>query len=179
MRLQPVPKYSKRTTTLLLSATMHSSDFSEIRAQVLSHSCDIVFSRSCFFILACVVVIWSCVCTFSPYITISCNIDLLLDCNRLQVVENPCKQEYLWHKEGPWHSSLICAITWEGLIATLNPKPRDKNCCPRSLFYFLVIFLVSKFSLLTCDIALSVIHILEEQSSEENFSLFFSTQTWF
>jgi hypothetical protein len=40
--------------------------------------------------------------------------------------------------------------------------------------YFLAIFSLPKFSLFTCDIALSLIYILEEQSSEGNFSLFFS-----
>jgi hypothetical protein len=48
-------------------------------------------------------------------------------------------------------------------------EPWDKNrmshlslSCNFSLF---------KFSLFTCDIALSIIHILEEKSSEGNFSL--------
>jgi hypothetical protein len=35
------------------------------------------------------------------------------------------------------------------------------------------------FSIFTCDRALSLIYILKEQSSEEDFSLFFSTRTWF
>jgi hypothetical protein len=40
--------------------------------------------------------------------------------------------------------------------------------------YFLAIFSLPKFSLFTCDIALSLIYMLEEQSSEVYFSLFFS-----
>jgi hypothetical protein len=40
--------------------------------------------------------------------------------------------------------------------------------------YFLAIFSLPKFSLFTCDIAPRLIHILKEQSSEGNFSLFFS-----
>jgi hypothetical protein len=45
--------------------------------------------------------------------------------------------------------------------------------------YFLVIFFLPKFSKFTCNISLSLIYILKEQSSEETFSLFFSLQTWF
>jgi hypothetical protein len=36
---------------------------------------------------------------------------------------------------------------------------------------------LSKFSLFTYGIALSIIHILEDQSSEGKFSLFFLNQT--
>jgi hypothetical protein len=36
---------------------------------------------------------------------------------------------------------------------------------------------LTKSSLFTCDIALSLIHILIDQSSERNFSLFLITQT--
>jgi hypothetical protein len=43
---------------------------------------------------------------------------------------------------------------------------------PLVSFTFLRIFFLPKFSFLTCDIALSIIHILEEQSSEGNFSLY-------
>jgi hypothetical protein len=43
--------------------------------------------------------------------------------------------------------------------------------------YFLTIFSLSKLSLFTYDIALSLIYILEDQSSEGAFSLFFSSQT--
>jgi hypothetical protein len=45
-------------------------------------------------------------------------------------------------------------------------KPLDKNF---GLLYFIVIFLLPMFSLLTCNIALNIIHILKEQSSEEDF----------
>jgi hypothetical protein len=38
--------------------------------------------------------------------------------------------------------------------------------------YFLAIFSLPKFSLFTCDIVVSLIHILKEQSSEEDFYLF-------
>jgi hypothetical protein len=58
-------------------------------------------------------------------------------------------------------------------------KPWDKNHLSHLSFYFLDISFLPKFSLFTCDIALSIIHILEEQSSEGNFSLFFLSQTWF
>jgi hypothetical protein len=57
-------------------------------------------------------------------------------------------------------------------------KPRDKN----HIFTCLLLscdFPFPKFSIFTCDIALSIIHILEEQPSEGNFSLLFSTQSWF
>jgi hypothetical protein len=39
------------------------------------------------------------------------------------------------------------------------------------VLYFIAIFFLSKFSTSPCDIALSIIHILKEQSSEEDFSL--------
>jgi hypothetical protein len=39
--------------------------------------------------------------------------------------------------------------------------------------------ILPKFSLLTCNIALKIIHILEEQPSEGNFSLFFSPKFGF
>jgi hypothetical protein len=45
--------------------------------------------------------------------------------------------------------------------------------------YFLAILLLPKFSKFTCNIALGLIYILKEQSSEKDFSLFFSLQTWF
>jgi hypothetical protein len=47
------------------------------------------------------------------------------------------------------------------------------------VIYFPVIFPLPKFSIFTCDIAPSLTHILIEQSSEENFSLFLSSQTLF
>jgi hypothetical protein len=48
-------------------------------------------------------------------------------------------------------------------------KPLDKNFGLLCLLYFIVIFLLPMFSLLTCNIALNIIHILKEQSSEEDF----------
>jgi hypothetical protein len=54
-----------------------------------------------------------------------------------------------------------------------------QNRCLTCLIYFLVIFFLPKFSFLTCDIALSIVYILEEQSGEGNFSLLFLSQTWF
>ena len=57
-------------------------------------------------------------------------------------------------------------------------EPRDKNRVSLVSLYFIAIFFLPKFSLLTCDIALSTIDILKEQSSEENlFSLL--SHTWF
>jgi hypothetical protein len=55
-------------------------------------------------------------------------------------------------------------------------EPRENRLCLVSI-YFLAIFSLPKFSLFTCDIALSLIYILKEQSSEGNISLFFSTKT--
>jgi hypothetical protein len=49
-----------------------------------------------------------------------------------------------------------------------------KIACVLGFIYFLVIFSLSKFSLFTCDIAPSLIYILEGKSSERNFSLFVS-----
>jgi hypothetical protein len=49
-----------------------------------------------------------------------------------------------------------------------SAEPQDKNRWVPCPFTFLQFFL-PRFYFLTC----------EEQSSEENFSLFFSTQTWF
>jgi hypothetical protein len=43
--------------------------------------------------------------------------------------------------------------------------------------YFLAIFSLPKFLKFTCDIALSLIYVLKEQSSEGDFSLFLSSQT--
>jgi hypothetical protein len=43
--------------------------------------------------------------------------------------------------------------------------------------YFIVIFPLPKFSILTCDISLSLVHILIEQSSEGNLSRFSLSQT--
>jgi hypothetical protein len=51
-------------------------------------------------------------------------------------------------------------------------EPQDKNHQSHLYLYFLVIFCHPKFSLFTCKISLSIIHILEEQSSEGKFSLF-------
>jgi hypothetical protein len=78
-------------------------------------------------------------------------------------------------------------ITWEGLSATLVHwdtttwsrqafqawPSHGKNRLCLVFIYFLVIFSLLKLCLFTCDIALSLIYILEEQASEGNFSLFF------
>jgi hypothetical protein len=57
-------------------------------------------------------------------------------------------------------------------------KPQDKITCIFCAFTFLRFSFFLSYTFI-CDIALSLIYILKEQSSEWNFSLFFSTQTWF
>jgi hypothetical protein len=42
-------------------------------------------------------------------------------------------------------------------------EPRDNFFCLTCLFYFLATLFSPKFSFLSCDIALSIFHILEEQ----------------
>jgi hypothetical protein len=53
-------------------------------------------------------------------------------------------------------------------------EPWDKNHLVSCLIYFIAISPLPKFTLLICDIALRIIHILGEESTEGNFSLFFS-----
>jgi hypothetical protein len=52
-------------------------------------------------------------------------------------------------------------------------RTTGKIICVLCSFTFLQFFSLPKFFLFTCDIALSLIHILKEQSSEEDFSLFY------
>jgi hypothetical protein len=61
--------------------------------------------------------------------------------------------------------------------AWLNHK--IKIACVSCPFTFLRFYFFSMFPIFTCDIALNLIYILKEQSNEEDFSLFFMTQTWF
>jgi hypothetical protein len=53
----------------------------------------------------------------------------------------------------------------------LFAEPWDKIVCLTCLFTLLQFFFFLSSLLLTCDVALSTIHILDEQSSEENFFL--------
>jgi hypothetical protein len=57
-------------------------------------------------------------------------------------------------------------------------RTTDKNQCVSCAIYFTVIFPPPKLSILTCGIALSLTHILIEQSSGGNFYLLLSSQTW-
>jgi hypothetical protein len=70
MRLLPVPKHLKSTSTLWDSVTTHSIDFSEIRVPVLSCNCDTMFLHlflwlSCMF--CCVVIL----CVYSIFLLTS------------------------------------------------------------------------------------------------------------
>jgi hypothetical protein len=96
-----------------------------------------------------------------------------------------------WYKEETVALKLDLWIPWEGLIATLvqrrTPQCGDwpwpnhgiKNRRVSCAIYFTAIFPLPKFSILICNIALSLIWILIEQPSEGNLSLFLSSLTWF
>jgi hypothetical protein len=79
----------------------------------------------------------------------------------------------------PSRARLVRSPSRAELGSKILPNNGIKTVASLVTFAFLRFFLISKVSFLTCDITLSIIHILEEQSSEGDFSLFFSTQTWF
>jgi hypothetical protein len=162
MHLHLVHKHLKSTPTPRHSTTTSSSDLREIRVPVLSCSWVILYSRSDF------------------------------DCDHLvRLWETPIggdsSQTRNWYKEEIVAFKFDLWISWKGLIATLVRR-RIPQCGGRlwpnhgikiimsSVIYFIMIFLLPKFSILTCNIALSLIHILIKQSSEGENSLFFSSE---
>ena len=79
----------------------------------------------------------------------------------------------------PSRARLVRSPSRAELGGRILPNNGIKTVASLITFAFLRFFLIYKVSFLACDIALSIMHILEEQSSEGDFSLFFSTQTWF
>jgi hypothetical protein len=172
-------------------ASLHSDTLPQHILVILARS----VCRSCEVLdILCVVLLWYfhlcsiaifgilCVYSLSPSLVLSCNYNLVYDCKILQFVEIPCKRNYIDTRK-TMELKFDIWITWEELKATLVLSGHhnmdvgkhfrlDRTTgyiCQCHFAFFLVILFLPKFSIFTWNIALSLIYILEEQSSEENF----------
>jgi hypothetical protein len=178
-------KHTMSSTSLRHSATTHSSDSSEIRAQVWAIHVTLSICALMIWFFCCMAGFGSCVCNLSLLLCcdLSCNSDSCLRVQETLIRGDSLWERDIWYKED-CGTQVDHWITWEGLSVTLvrwdttmwsNKHFRlglttgkiIVSCVMISLWFFFLYLSSPNF---TCNIYLSLFHILKGQSSEYELS---------